>query len=50
MGCSVPSTDAFVTIEEAAREVFDASCTTYLQGSPVLDPNYVLEGFYDYKP
>ena len=41
-------TDACVTMQEAAQEVFDASHTVYLQGSPVLDPDYVLEGFYDY--
>lgn len=34
-----------VTIEEAAREVFDSSRTTYLEGSPILSNEYPLTGF-----
>ncbi|MDD6615719.1 MAG: beta-glucosidase BglX, partial [Lachnospiraceae bacterium] len=43
-------TDACVTIQEAAMELFDPSRTVYLQGSPVLDPDYEMEGFFDYQP
>lgn len=33
------------TIREAASEVFNPERTTYLPGSPVLDPSYILVGF-----
>lgn len=34
-----------ITIEQAAREVFDASRTTYHTGSPVLDPGFEMLSF-----
>lgn len=43
-------TNACVTIQEAAQEVFSAERTVYTQGSPILDPGYELEGFWGFKP
>ncbi len=42
--------EASVTIEAAAKEVFADDKTTYLAGSPVLNPGQMLVGFFDFKP
>lgn len=43
-------TNECVTIQEAAQEVFAAEKIVYAKGAPILDPDYELEGFFDFKP